>query len=107
MDAPSGFHYRSDVITASEEAALLDAIGQIPFSRFEMRGVVARRRVAFYGRAYDANRETIGPIPAFLLAVRQRLAGWAEVEPDAFAMALINEYPPGAPIGWHRDAPQY
>jgi alkylated DNA repair dioxygenase AlkB len=22
-------------------------------------------------------------------------------------MALINEYAPGAPIGWHRDAPQY
>jgi len=22
-------------------------------------------------------------------------------------MALINEYVPGAPIGWHRDAPQY
>jgi DNA oxidative demethylase len=22
-------------------------------------------------------------------------------------MALVNEYPPGAPIGWHRDAPQY
>ena len=22
-------------------------------------------------------------------------------------MALINEYQPGAPIGWHRDAPQY
>jgi len=22
-------------------------------------------------------------------------------------MALINEYSPGAPIGWHRDAPQY
>jgi alkylated DNA repair dioxygenase AlkB len=22
-------------------------------------------------------------------------------------MALINQYPPGAPIGWHRDAPQY
>jgi alkylated DNA repair dioxygenase AlkB len=30
-----------------------------------------------------------------------------EVEDDAFAMALINEYAPGAPIGWHRDAPQY
>ena len=29
------------------------------------------------------------------------------VEPDAFAMALINEYQPGSPIGWHRDAPQY
>ena len=34
------------------------------------------------------------------------LAAW-EVEPEAFAMALINEYRPGAPIGWHRDAPQY
>jgi alkylated DNA repair dioxygenase AlkB len=32
---------------------------------------------------------------------------WAGVDADGFAMALINEYPPGAPIGWHRDAPQY
>ena len=107
MHPPGGFHYRSDFITPLEEAGLLEAIAQISFSTFEMRGVVARRRVAFYGRAYDADRETIGPIPEFLLAVRQRLAGWAEVLPDAFAMALINEYPPGAPIGWHRDAPQY
>ena len=27
--------------------------------------------------------------------------------PEAFVMALINEYPRGATIGWHRDAPQY
>ena len=107
MHTPGGFLYRSNFITVSEEAALLDAIAQIPFSRFEMRGVVARRRVAFYGRAYDASREVVGPIPEFLLEVRQRLAGWAAVEADAFAMALINEYPPAAPIGWHRDAPQY
>ena len=36
-----------------------------------------------------------------------RVATWAGIEPDAFAMALINEYRAGAPIGWHRDAPQY
>lgn len=35
------------------------------------------------------------------------MARWAGVDPDAFAMALINEYRPGTPIGWHRDAPQY
>ena len=29
------------------------------------------------------------------------------VDAHAFAMALVNEYPPGAPIGWHRDAPEY
>jgi alkylated DNA repair dioxygenase AlkB len=46
-------------------------------------------------------------MPAFLLPVRDRLARWGEVDPDAFEMAVINEYFPGAPIGWHRDAPQY
>jgi len=70
-----------------------------------MRGVVARRRVAFFGESYD--REVAEPLPAFLLPLRARMAQWAGVESDAFAMALINEYRPGSPIGWHRDAPQY
>ena len=41
------------------------------------------------------------------MPLREKAAAWAGVEPGAFAMALVNEYPPGAPIGWHRDAPQY
>ncbi len=45
--------------------------------------------------------------PAFLMPLREKVAVWAERTPEALAMALINEYPPGAPIGWHRDAPQY
>ena len=47
MHAPGGFQYRSDVITPAEEAGLLETIAEISFSTFEMRGVVARRRVAF------------------------------------------------------------
>src|SRR4029450_7577213 len=47
------------------------------------------------------------PLPAFLLPLRDQVASWANLDPLAFAMALINEYRPGAPIGWHRDAPQY
>ena len=43
----------------------------------------------------------------FLSSLRETVARWAGVDADAFAMALINEYRPGAPIGWHRDAPQY
>ena len=35
------------------------------------------------------------------------LLGTLVVKLGSFVMALINEYPPGAPIGWHRDAPQY
>jgi len=70
-----------------------------------MRGVVARRRVTFFGQSYD--RVTAGPLPTFLLPLRTRVAQWAGIDAEAFAMALINEYRPGSPIGWHRDAPQY
>jgi alkylated DNA repair dioxygenase AlkB len=104
-DLPPGLHYRDDFITEADEGVLLDAFAHITFSDFEMRGVVARRRVAFFGQSYD--RVTAGTLPAFLLPLRARVAQWAGVDADAFAMALINEYRPGSPIGWHRDAPQY
>jgi alkylated DNA repair dioxygenase AlkB len=103
----SGFHHRDAFITVEEESRLVDAIAGIEFGTFEMRGVVAKRRVAFFGHSYDAARGPERPIPEFLFPFRERFAAWANVDPQAFAMALINEYRPGAPIGWHRDAPQY
>jgi alkylated DNA repair dioxygenase AlkB len=104
---PPGFHYRDDFISADEEQQLVGAINAIEFATFEMRGVVARRRVKFFGRSYDAVPGPEEPIPEFLFPLRDRLAQWAEVDPTDFAMALINEYRESAPIGWHRDAPQY
>jgi alkylated DNA repair dioxygenase AlkB len=107
-DLPSGFRYQPEFLSGEEEATLLAAIGQVAFADFEMHGVIARRRVAFFGRRYDdAGQASISPIPAFLLPLRERLAAWAGIEAEDFVMALINAYPPGAPIGWHRDAPQY
>jgi len=102
---PSGFQYREHFITEENERLLLDAIASIEFTTFEMRGVVARRRVAFFGETYD--RATAGPMPAFLLPIRRDIAAWAGIAAESFAMALINEFRPGTPIGWHRDAPQY
>jgi alkylated DNA repair dioxygenase AlkB len=104
-DVPHGFHYRENFVTEADERALLDGIAGVAFSDFEMRGVVARRRVAFFGQSYD--RMAAAPLPAFLLPLRATIAEWAGVAAEAFAMALINEYRPGSPIGWHRDAPQY
>lgn len=104
---PDGFVYRDDFITADEESSLVDAIGRIDFTPFEMHGVVARRRVAFFGRSYDSGRASTPAIPECLFPLREKAAALANVDAAAFAMALINEYPPGAPIGWHRDAPQY
>jgi len=102
---PAGFHYREHFITEADERLLVDAIASVEFTTFEMRGVVARRRVAFFGASYDG--ATAGPMPAFLLPIRRDIAAWAGLDAASFAMALINEYRPGTPIGWHRDAPQY
>ena len=107
LDVPDGFLYRDDFLTADEEASLIEDVGRVEFSTFEMRGVVARRRVAFFGGSYDPGGAKTPPLPSFLLPLRDRIAAWAGVESSAFAMALVNEYPAGAPIGWHRDAPQY
>ena len=106
-DTPPGFMYRDDFISPAEEAELIADIARVEFSNFEMRGVVARRRVAFFGASYDESRGPERPIPEFLHPLLNRAATWAGVDADAFAMALINEYRAGAPIGWHRDAPQY
>ena len=104
-DLPPGFHYRENFITVADERALLAAIANVSFSDFEMRGVVARRRVAFFGQSYD--RGVAEPLPAFVLPLRAAIGEWAGIDSELFAMALINEYRAGAPIGWHRDAPQY
>jgi alkylated DNA repair dioxygenase AlkB len=106
-DLPPGFAHRDDFITATEEDGLVEHINQIEFAAFEMRGVVARRRVAFFGASYDRGDQPSPPIPEFLTPVRIRLAAFAGVTAGDFAMVLINEYRPGTPIGWHRDAPQY
>ena len=108
VHAPHGFEYRDDLITVQEEQLLAQEISGVEFATFEMRGVVARRRVAFFGSSYDSGGERPSPpLPHFLLPLRKKIADWAKLDPQAFAMALINEYPAGAPIGWHRDAPQY
>jgi alkylated DNA repair dioxygenase AlkB len=107
VDAPPGFQYRDDFITVADEAELAAEIARIEFATFEMRGVVAKRRVAFFGRSYDAGAASTPPIPEFLFPLRAKLAAWLAVEAAAFAMALINEYTVGAPVGWHRDALQY
>ena len=109
VNLPPGFFHRDDFLSTAEEAELAAHIANVEFATFEMRGVVARRRVAFFGASYDrpSSEAQSPPIPDFILPLRERLAAFAGVEPDAFAMALINEYKPGTPIGWHRDAPQY
>ena len=106
-DVPPGFEYRDGFLTPAGEAALVESISCLELDSFEMRGVVARRRVKFFGSSYGIEDASVAPMPAFLDPLRNAIGDWAGIEPGAFAMALINEYRPGTPIGWHRDAPQY
>jgi alkylated DNA repair dioxygenase AlkB len=107
---PKGFLYRPEFIDAVEEAALLARIREAEFHAVEMRGVVARRRVIQYGWKYSFDRTRLKPgpeLPDFLVPLRDRAAALAGVEPAALSEGLLTEYPPGAPIGWHRDAPGF
>jgi alkylated DNA repair dioxygenase AlkB len=107
---PEGFIYMPEFLTGDEERALLDRISTLQFGDVRMHGVVARRRIVQYGHNYsfDSSRVSAGvEIPEFLRPLRSRVANVAAREPEAFAELLITEYPPGATIGWHRDAPAF
>ena len=107
---PPGFLYHPDVLSEPEESALLGHVRAIGFSPVEMRGQIARRRTAHFGwvYGYESWQITPGPpLPDFLLLLRERVARLSAVEPDALAEVLVTEYPAGAGIGWHRDAPQF
>jgi|SRR5215510_10530127 len=109
-EAPAGFAYHPDFLTSAEESALADEICRLEFGQVRMHGVVARRRAAHFGWLYGYESSQIEPgppLPEFLAPLRARAAALVELEPDLFAEALVNEYPAGAAIGWHCDAPQF
>jgi hypothetical protein len=101
-DLPSGFRYRAELIGTDYEERLLDEIARVELAPFVMRGVEARRRVAFFGASYG--RADAPPIPDFLLDLRERVASWSGVGSEAFGMALSNEYRPGSPVAPRRAA---
>jgi len=107
---PEGFALRESFIDAAEEAALLRAIDALPLEEAVYRQYTARRRIASFGSRYDFAGGRLlpaDPLPAFLGPLRERAARWAGVEPEAFSSALVAEYRPGTPLGWHRDVPEH
>jgi alkylated DNA repair dioxygenase AlkB len=109
-DFPEGFRYYDDVVSQAEETALLAGLRPLPYGEVRMRGQVARRRTIHFGWTYGYETwrvEPGPPMPEFLLGLRVRAATLVEAEPEALAEVLVTHYPPGAGIGWHRDAPAF
>lgn len=108
---PSGFRYQPDLISPEEEAELVDRLRSLPFAPFDFHGHLANRRVIGFGFRYDYdNRRLVeaADIPGFLLSLREKVvASFADRPAEAFVQVLINEYRPGAGIGWHHDKPHF
>ena len=108
---PEGLVYEPELLTVDEERAALDEIDALRFDPIVMHGVEARRTARHFGLDYDYERRatvaTADPIPPWLEPVRRAAARLAALEPDELVEALVQRYPPGATIGWHRDAPMF
>jgi alkylated DNA repair dioxygenase AlkB len=106
-----GLVYEPNILTEEEQRTLLARITALDFDEIRMHGQAARRTAKHYGIAYDYDNPAASkpgePLPGWLEPVRARVAELAKVPPDALVEALIQHYPPGAPIGWHRDAPKF
>jgi len=109
-DFPDGFRYVADLLTAAEEESLKRELAALPFEPFDFHGYKANRHVVGFGFRYDyGRRQTVEapPLPSFLHPLRRQIADTFGRPAEAFRQALINQYRPGAGIGWHRDKPQF
>lgn len=111
LDAlPEGFIYETDFIGPDDEASLLQQIKRLALEDAKYREYTARRRVAYFGFDYDFSTHRLGeaaPMPAFLYPLRERMARWMGLATQELVHALVSEYRPGTPLGWHRDAPDF
>jgi len=107
---PRGFQYIPDFIDTAEEAALTEAIRKINLTPMVFQGYEARRKTESFGYDYNFERRALSPgraIPADFHAIINKSALIAGLNPSEIAELLVTEYPPGAVINWHRDAPPF
>jgi len=107
---PDGLVYRRDFLTPDEESALLDEFARLPLAEARYKAFTAKRRIVSYGAGYDFDRNDLAeapPLPPFLLALREKAAGFADLPAQRLTQALVSEFRPGTTLGWHRDAPPF
>jgi alkylated DNA repair dioxygenase AlkB len=107
---PEGMRYEEEFLSPAEEADLVARIAQLPLAPMKYQQYEARRRVVNYGGRYDFSAqkmEAAQPLPGWLEPLRERAAAWAGIDPALITQALVAEYTPGTPLGWHRDVPDH
>lgn len=107
---PEGMRYEPEFLTQAEEQALVALAQSLRLQEMNYKGYTARRRVASYGGSYDfdANRlREAQTLPPSLEPLRDKVAAWLGIASGDFTQALVAEYRPGTPLGWHRDVPDF
>jgi alkylated DNA repair dioxygenase AlkB len=122
---PGGFHYQENILSEEEEASLVASLDTLQLKPFAFHGHLGNRRVTSFGLGYghlgnrrvtsfglgyDYARRMVEPadaLPLFLTELRKKAAAFAGRSIEEFQQAGVNQYPPGAGIGWHKDKPQF
>ena len=107
---PPGFQYVDDLVVPDAERELLRLLETLPWEAVIFRGYEARRRVVHFGHRYDFEARGVSPglpIPDAFVTLRERVATFADQDPERFVEVLATEYRPGSTIGWHSDAPAF
>jgi len=102
--------YEPEFLSLDEEKELIEIIKTLPLHAARYKQYVARRRVVSFGGSYDFDANQLQPGIALderLQELRDRVAGWLGVPPGDLVHALVAEYAPGTPLGWHRDVPDF
>ena len=115
---PAGFLYVPELITATEERALLAWFAASPeWKLVTFRGQTARRRAMSFGARYLSQGRRLEPAPELppeLAIYRDRMVEAAcaglgrepalagRITAD-FRLCTALHYPPGGAIGWHAD----
>ncbi len=106
LQLPTGLVYKPDFITHEEEAYIISHLELIPLEAARVREYTAKRRHFNFGWNYDFEKKKLisgPPLPPFLKRLQIRIAKWLDISPKRVVEALVNEYSPGSPLGWHKD----
>jgi alkylated DNA repair dioxygenase AlkB len=105
-EQPAGFRLIPELLTVEDERELSEVISGWELRRIPMRGGYLRRQMLCFGVDFGPNFMTLregAPLPSELCALRERCAASSGYQSTDLTQAIVQHYPPGATIGWHRD----
>ena len=110
MTLPDGLTHVPGFLAEAEERGVLAVLEAFDLYPYVLHDTPSRRLVRSFGLARVAGAYDVAPaepIPVELEWLRERSARLMGREPADLVQLLVTRYPPGAGIGWHRDAPQF